>query len=342
MGRPMTTPGRQIDHPPPQTPTPRRRTRLAPSPTGALHLGNARSFVIAWLIARKLSWNITLRIEDLDGPRIKPGAAEAIADTLTWLGLNWDGPVLIQSSDLTPYRRALEALAASALAFPSDLSRAQVEDTAASAPQEGAHEVRFGPELRPPLVPRAVDDTPVNWRLAVAPGPVTFTDRAARPALQTIDVSQTAGDFIIWTKRGVPAYQLAVVVDDHRQGITDVIRGSDLIDSAARQRLLYRALGLTPEPDYWHLALVVGPDGRRLAKRHGDTRVETYRQRGVPAEAIIGWVAHSAGINPHLEPMSLKDVLALWPTDWPGERGEPARITFTPEVDRWLMSFAKG
>src|SRR5437762_7554621 len=124
--------------PPPSPQT----TRLAPSPTGALHLGNARTFLINWALARRAGWRIILRIEDLDGPRTKPGAAAAAIQTLRWLGLDWDRGPLVQSEDLEPYREAMRTLASKAVAYPSELSRSEIE-SAASAPQEGVHEVVF-------------------------------------------------------------------------------------------------------------------------------------------------------------------------------------------------------
>lgn len=315
-------------------------TRLAPSPTGALHLGNARTFVINWLLARALGWRIVLRIEDLDGPRVKPEAADSIMHTLEWLGLDWDAGPFIQSHDLEPCRAAMRTLAVRAQVYPSDLTRGQLE-TAASAPQEGAHEARFDSSLRPPLIARSFDAPETNWRFAVPAGAVEFDDLFSTPSRQAVDVSADIGDFVVWTRRAVPAYQLAVVVDDHRQGVTDVVRARDLLPSAARQLLLYRALGLSPEPRYRHLAVVVGPDGRRLAKRHGDTRVDTYRTLGVPAHAVLGWimstlhVAEGATHTKH-RACSIADLRALV-----GARPvwtEPDRITFTPEDDQWLKA----
>jgi glutamyl-tRNA synthetase len=228
----------------------------------------------------------------------------------------------------------MRTLAARALAYPSDLTRAEIE-AAASAPQEGAHDTPFPPHLRPPLAPLGfnADAEATNWRFAVAAGPVAFSDALAGP--QRIDVSQTVGDFVIWTKRAQPAYQLAVVVDDHRQRITQVIRGDDLLDSAARQLLLFRALGLAPEPTYTHLPLVRGPDGRRLAKRHGDTRIDHYRALGVPPEAVIGLIAHWSIPDTPREPLSaagFKDRFEL-------SRMPAEPVTFLPEDDQWLRSF---
>src|SRR5690606_23449738 len=120
------------------------------------------------------------------------------------------------------------------------------------------------------------------------------------------------GDFVIWTKRAQPAYQLAVVVDDHRQGVTDAIRGDDLLDSAARQLLRYRALGYAPAPAQMHLPLVVGDDGRRLAKRHGDTRVEHYRALGVPAERVVGLIARWSGVQEDRAPMSADEFVGAF------------------------------
>ncbi len=306
-------------------------SRLAPSPTGALHLGNARTFLINWALARQSGWRLLLRVEDLDGPRIKPGAAEATIDTLRWLGIDWDEGPLIQTADPEPYRDAMRQLASRALAYPSDLSRSDLE-AAASAPQEGSHEQPFPASLRPALHPRAFDNEQTNWRFATPPQTVRFTDRFAGP--QSSEPARTIGDFAIWTKRAQPAYQLAVVVDDARQGVTQVVRGDDLLDSAARQLLLYRALGLSPEPSYTHLPLVKGADGRRLAKRHGDTRLDTYRARGIPAERIVGLIAHWSGIPGPRRPMSAAEFGAAFrlPTI-PREA-----IVFTQEDDRWLLA----
>lgn len=319
-------------------------TRLAPSPTGALHLGNARTFLTNWALARQNGWRIILRIEDLDGPRVKPDSAGQIVATLAWLGLDWDVGPLMQSADLEPYRAALRTLAASGQAYACDLSRAQVE-AAASAPQDGSHEVRFPAELRPadfvvnhPAPPLQTSDFERSWRFATPGGLVEFIDGfAGRVA---VDPAATIGDFIIWTRRGTPAYQLAVVVDDARQAVTDIVRGDDLLDSAARQRLLYRALGLGPKPRLIHLPLVIGPDGRRLAKRHGDSRVDTYRAARVPAEAIIGLVARWSGLTPAGNdpmPMDAREFAARLRLD-AVPRGP---VTFTPEDDAWLRSRAR-
>jgi len=313
-------------------PTP-HATRLAPSPTGALHLGNARTFLINWALARRRNWPIVLRIEDLDGPRIKPGAIDATIDTLRWLGLDWDRGPFVQSQDLAPYRAAMQALTATARAYPSDLSRSDI-DAAVSAPQEGVHESVFPATLRPPLVPRPFDDEQTNWRFATPPGPVTFTDAFAGP--QFHDPARTIGDFVIWTRRATPAYQLAVVVDDHRQGITQIVRGDDLLDSAARQLLLYRALALTPEPAYTHLPLVRGPDGRRLAKRHGDTRLDTYRARGVTPERLVGLLAAWSGVLPRSGPRPMSAAEFMTALDLSRIPRDP--IVFTPEDDAWLTS----
>lgn len=327
---------------PPSTSTPPPQagvTRLAPSPTGALHLGNARTFLVNWALARQRGWRTILRIEDLDGPRVKPEAAAGIVDTLAWLGMGWDEGPLVQSADLAPYRRAMAVLAGRGLAYPSVLSRGQVE-AAASAPQAGSHEVAFPASLRPEGWdrPREFADDGANWRFAAPAGPagvVEFVDAIAGP--QRISPAESVGDFVLWTRRGTPAYQLAVVVDDARQGVTDVVRGDDLLDSAARQTLLYRALELGPPPHYAHLPLVVGPDGRRLAKRHGDSRVETYRAAGVPADGVVGLVAFWCGVTREPRPMAAGEFAAgLDASTIPR-----SPIVFTTEQDRWLRSLAR-
>lgn len=314
-----------------------RVTRLAPSPTGALHLGNARTFLVNWAIARQRGWTIVLRIEDLDTPRVKPETIKGVPRTLEWLGLDWDQGPVIQSDSIRAHERALEVLRLAGLVYPCVMTRTQIEAAAAaSAPHQGTHEVRFGPELRPAWFerggPPAERDLQANWRFACEPGLVRFEDRCA--GVREFDPAAGVGDFLVWTKRGAPSYQLAVVVDDHHQDVTDVVRGDDLLDSAARQLLLYRALRLAPEPGYWHLPLVLGQDRLRLAKRHGDTRVDSYRERGVSAEAVIGLAAYWCGTLPERECMSAAEFVSAFRVDTIPQ----APITFTAEDEAWLLA----
>lgn len=305
-------------------------------------------------MARRAGWRIILRIEDLDTPRIKPGAAAALLDTLRWLGMDWDsdpdvpdqgaGPgVLVQSADLAAYRLDMQHLAGRGMAYPCHLSRTQV-DAAASAPQEGAHETPYPASLRPPIAGQPLDfdfpppgpgstpGQPPNWRFCTPPGVVEFVDGFAGP--QRHDPAATVGDFVLWTRRGQPSYQLAVVVDDHRQGVTQIVRGDDLLDSAARQLLLRRTLDMEPVPTFTHLPLVLGPDGRRLAKRHGDTRIDAYRAAGTPAEAVIGLCAFWCGVLPRRQRLSASEFMAgLNLSTMPRQT-----ITFTHEDDQWLRS----
>ena len=278
-----------------------RVTRLAPSPTGALHLGNARTFLITWAMARQNGWRLPLRIEDLDGPRVKPEAAQRAIDDLTWLGIDWDGPPMYQSHDLSSYRRALRRLYDRGLIYPCTCTRKEIE-RAQSAPHADDHELRYAGTCRP--VPPQIQhdsehgflvDSAAAWRFRVPESGVSIRDELLGHC--EIDVQREVGDFVVASKQGLPAYQLAVVVDDAAQGVTDVVRGDDLLPSAARQVLLYEALGLTPLPRYHHLPLVLGPDGRRLAKRHGDTRITSYREAGVEAGRVISLLAGWSGID---------------------------------------------
>ena len=273
-----------------------RVTRLAPSPTGALHLGNARTFLINWAMARMNGWRVVLRIEDLDTPRVKPETVSGTIDLLRWLGIDWDEGPIIQSEDRQRHTAAMEALARGRFVFPSELTRKQIAE-AASAPHDDdavGSESRFTSEMRPEGIPKAFDDPSTSWRFITPDASVEFDDRFA--GAQSINPAQSVGDFVVWTKNGTPAYQLAVVVDDAAQGVTEIVRGDDLLDSTARQILLQRALGIAPTPRYWHLPLVLGPDGRRLAKRHGDTRLDHYRAQGVPPGRIIGLLASWCGL----------------------------------------------
>jgi len=277
--------------------------RLAPSPTGALHLGNARTFMVAWLRARSAGGKVVMRMEDLDHPRDKPGAAAQALDDLRWLGFDWDEEH-VQSGRRAVYRDALAELRRQDLAYPCVCSRRDVE-AAQSAPHDGeqlfypgtcrgrfaawSEAVSFLGSCTPPRSP--------CWRFKVEPGTtVAFDDAFAGRYGQ--DVSRTLGDFPLARDEDGAGYTLAATVDDMLMGVTEVVRGDDLLAATPAQILVARALagwtGARP-PSYCHVPLVVGPDGRRLAKRHGDTRIASFRAQGVPPEAVIGLLAASCG-----------------------------------------------
>jgi glutamyl-tRNA synthetase len=281
--------------------------RLAPSPTGAQHVGNARTYLTAWLSARARGGAVRVRIEDIDSPRIKPGAAdEAVAD-LRWLGLDWSGEVVTQTTRLSLYAAALEELIRRELVYPCTCTRSDVA-SAASAPHAGEEVTYPGTCARrraADAAALAAEGKPFAWRFRVADSPA-FTDLYA--GVQHIDLKRAGGDFVVWKSAGTPAYQLAVVVDDAATGVTEVVRGDDLIPSTPRQLLLYRALGLAA-PQFAHVPLVVGEDGRRLAKRHGDTRLSALRAAGVAPEALVGLLAWSCGWQDEPKPVTPHELL---------------------------------
>jgi glutamyl-tRNA synthetase len=281
------------------------RGRYAPSPTGALHLGNARTALVSWLAARAAGGSYVLRVEDLDGPRVRPGLEARILAELRWLGLDWDegpdvgGPLgpYRQSERMPRYGDALARLRASGLAYPCFCSRAEIA-AVSQAPHGPADE---GPRypgtcsaLSPDEVSRRSASRRPAWRFRVPPGKVAFTDGLHGKV--EVDVSDAVGDFVIARSDGVPAYQLAVVVDDAAMQITDVVRGDDLLPSTGRQILLYRALGLSP-PRFAHAPLVVGEDGARLAKRHGASSLGDLRERGADPPAVVALLAELSGID---------------------------------------------
>ena len=268
--------------------------RLAPSPSGRLHLGHARTFVLAWVDARQRGGGMRLRLEDLDPSRCRPEHIRRALLDLEWLGLDWDGEPLYQSQRLDALREAADRLERMGAAYRCVCTRADLEQ-AAQAPQRGVSELRYPGTCRSGAFSDRTSEatTPGTLRLRVPEGQLSFVDELAGP--QSVDVASEVGDFLILSRSRLPAYQLAVVVDDAEQGVNEVFRGDDLLSSTARQLLVQRALGL-PEPRWLHVPLVLDAHGRRLAKRADDLSLETIRAAGVDARALVAWVGRSAGL----------------------------------------------
>lgn len=307
--------------------------RLAPSPTGALHLGNARSFLCAWLSARSEHGAVILRVEDIDSPRVKPWARTATIVDLQWLGLDWDygpdreppepvgrdrdgihrgGPIgpYVQTERLHVYRPVLERLIAAELVYPCDCSRSEIA-ASASAPHEA---------LEGPIYPGSCRDRQAADARGLAPDSFAWRFRASSTVRgwndrlsghHSANVALQLGDFLVAKGDGTPAYQLAVVIDDFLMGVTEIVRGDDLIPSTFRQLDLLAALQW-PAPSYMHLPLMIGPDGRRLAKRHGDTRLSWFRQAGYAAEQIVGYLAWTSGLLPRPTRTNPRELLPRW------------------------------
>lgn len=295
------------------------RGRLAPSPTGALHLGNARTFLLAWLSIRSRGGTLVLRMEDLDHPKVKPHAADQALRDLRWLGLDWDegpdvgGPCApyVQTQRRALYAEALARLRAQHLVYPCTCSRKDVE-SAQSAPHAGEDGLAYDGTCRGrhASFEEAAATLPPGrlpvWRFRAPDGVETaFDDAVLGPQRET--VAETVGDFALARDADGAGYMLAVVVDDAAMGVTEVLRGDDLVRTTHRQILLQRALGL-PTPRYAHVPLVVAEDGRRLAKRHGDTRLSAIREAGVPPERVMGilaWWCGWADFDAHVHPGEL-------------------------------------
>ncbi len=270
--------------------------RLAPSPTGLLHLGHARTFWIAQERARSAGGVLLLRNDDLDRARCRPEFVAAMREDLRWFGLEWREPMVSQSERIPLYRAALARLHASGCIFPCTCSRRDVQE-AAQAPHETHDEPLYPGTCRPENLPPASRLLPppspspndgFNWRFRVPDGEaLSFADGHFGP--QQAVAGQDFGDFLVWRKDDMPSYQLACVVDDAAMGITEVVRGADLLKSTFRQLLLYRALGL-PAPAFHHCPLVRDEAGVRLAKRHDALSLQALRDRGrTPAQLRADW-----------------------------------------------------
>jgi glutamyl-tRNA synthetase len=267
--------------------------RLAPSPSGRLHLGHARTFALAWAHARSRGGRLLLRLEDLDASRCRSEHSARLLADLEWLGLDWDGPVLLQSARLEALRGAAHELEATGYAYRCTCTRADLA-RAVEAPQRGVGEQRYPGTCRVRAPGAAALEQPSALRFRVPEGKLGFVDGIA--GAQTFDVAAEVGDFVILNRASVPAYQLAAAVDDAEQGVSEVFRGDDLLSSTPRQSLLLRALGLR-EPAWYHVPLVLDANGRRLAKRADDLSLEALREAHADPRAVLGWVAASAGLT---------------------------------------------
>jgi glutamyl-tRNA synthetase len=267
--------------------------RFAPSPTGELHLGNARTALLAWLWSRSERGGFLLRIEDLDLPRVRPGMAAQQQEELRWLGLTWDEEPMFQSLRCSAYESAIGTLGDQV--YECFCSRAEIA-AAASAPhgEEGPRypgTCRFLTAAQRSERRRTRDP---SLRLRVPEGLLTFNDELA--GQQSFDTQATIGDFVLRRADGIFAYQLAVVIDDGAQKITQVLRGADLLSSTARQILLYKLLGL-PQPRWAHAPLVLSSSGERLSKRDRSLSLSTLMQQGEDPRGIVSRLARLSGLD---------------------------------------------
>ena len=290
--------------------------RFAPSPSGRMHLGNVFSAMLAWLSVRSQNGEMVLRIEDLDPDRCRSEYAETLKDDLRWLGLDWDREQTPQSLRTAAYAREFDKLADLGLVYPCYCTRGELH--AASAPHASDGRVLYAGTCRHLTEAQRAEKTKKPaWRLAVPDRVYGYTD--GLQGYYEENLAAACGDFIIRRADGVYAYQLAVVTDDGDGGVTQVVRGMDLLDSTPRQLYLYELLGLKA-PEFYHVPLLTAPDGRRLSKREKDLDLGALRKTHTP-EQLLGKLAHLAGVLDRPEPASAKEIAAVF--DWKQVKTKP-------------------
>ncbi|OPZ59030.1 MAG: Glutamate--tRNA ligase [Deltaproteobacteria bacterium ADurb.Bin510] len=286
--------------------TARPRGRFAPSPTGCMHLGNAFAALLAWLAVRRAGGTQILRIEDLDPQRCRPDYAAGILEDLSWLGLDWDEGGLtdghLQSGRTGLYAAALEELKTAGHAYPCYCTRREQQQAAVYRRNAGpVYSGRCRDLSAAERLSHEAAGRRPTWRLRLPEREYGFDDLVLGPV--SLAAADVGGDFALWRSDGVPAYQLAVVVDDALMGVDLVVRGADILDSTPRQLSLFELLA-RPAPAYAHVPLLIDLSGRKLSKTHRDLELRQLRARGVRPEAVVGYLACKAGLIDSLRPIA--------------------------------------
>ena len=284
--------------------------RFAPTPSGRMHLGNVFAGLIAWLSVRSRDGELVLRMEDLDTQRTSGDYAAVLREDLQWLGLDWDRETPPQSSRGKVYDRYFEKLMDMGLLYPCYCTRSQLHSVTAPHLSDGTY---VYPGTCRNLTPaqRAAFDRAPAWRVKVPDRVWTFTDRVQGE--YALNLAAECGDMVVRRADGVYVYQLAVTVDDGEAGVTEVVRGMDLLSSAPRQMYLQELFGF-PHPEYGHVPMLLAPDGRRLSKRDRDLDLGVLRQR-MTREALLGKLAHAAGLVERDTPVSARELAAEFTWD---------------------------
>ena len=294
--------------------------RFAPTPSGRMHLGNVFAALMSWLSPKSQGGDWILRMEDLDTLRTKAEYAELLRDDLKWLGLNWDEETEAQSTRSAVYDRYFEELREKNLLFPCYCTRSQLHNVNAPHLSDGTY-VYAGTCRNLTAEERAAKKRLPSWRVMVPDREYAFTDLVQGPYRENLLTD--CGDFVVRRADGVYVYQLAVTVDDGESGVTEVVRGWDLLGSAPRQMYLQELFGFE-HPTYAHIPMLMAPEGRRLSKRDQDLDMGALRSRLSP-EQLIGVLAHAAGLTETAQPISAKELATIF--DWSKISGKEIVVT---------------
>ena len=294
--------------------------RFAPTPSGRMHLGNVFAALMSWLSPKSQGGDWILRMEDLDTLRTKAEYAELLRDDLRWMGLNWDEETEAQSTRSAVYDRYFEELREKNLLFPCFCTRSQLHNVNAPHLSDGTY-VYAGTCRNLTAEERAAKKRLPSWRVMVPDREYAFTDLVQGPYRENLLTD--CGDFVVRRADGVYVYQLAVTVDDGESGVTEVVRGWDLLGSAPRQMYLQELFGFE-HPTYAHIPMLMAPEGRRLSKRDQDLDMGALRSRLTP-EQLIGVLAHAAGLTETAQPISAKELATVF--DWSKISGKEIVVT---------------